>query len=200
VEEVLTGFLNGIDFADEPGIEGAGVEAVFEELHSEEVPMALDLSKLTLEDLQKARPDLLQEYAASVLEAHQGAANDAAVAALTEEKTALSAQVQALQTQLADTKFMLAVAEAAQIGVGRKIYEKLKADVATIEEIAAKLPAIRTAALEEFTAGSAAETKPKGDAHPKAQPDEDEGEDEDEDEAGARSVTEEQSLILGLLH
>lgn len=65
VEAVVEAVIHGIDLAEEPGITGAGIDAILaEELTIETIEKqedTMDLKELTLEALRKERPDLVEE-------------------------------------------------------------------------------------------------------------------------------------------
>ena len=72
------GRVEGIDFCERPGIEGAGVKRIYEEAppyadpQGEEVP-TMELDALTYEELLEHRPDLLNRTPLSVMPANSGA-------------------------------------------------------------------------------------------------------------------------------
>jgi len=179
LDQLTYGIIKGIDLADEAGIVGAGVEEILEEaevkaLRVGDDDMAIDWTKVTLEEIKTGAPTLLQEYVASYLEANPPkAATDpeaaAAVAALTAERDALKAQVTEAQSALASAleaqtaalaplQLDNALLVAAQIGVGREIYKQLKAKVTKVEEIQSVLEGVRAEALNTFIKAAA----PKG--------------------------------------
>jgi len=216
VEQMVSGHINGIDFTDEPGIEGAGVDAVLESLgaapriENEEGTMTVEWTKVTLEDLIKNVKPLLDEFAATAIEAsdlgNAKSAAEAQVATLTQEKAALSAQVADFQSKASDAvaaleelKLRQALAEASLIGAGRAIYARLQTDVKNLEELSAKLPAIRAEALSAFLVSAskgAQEVPAGGNGNPPA---ETESGAAGESGEGGEGITEEQERMLALV-
>jgi len=171
IEELLGGFIGGIDFCDAPGIPGAGVLNVLESAPKWQEADEMVIEELTLEMLREQRPDLLEEHAASVAEAlastdnPPGASTENEPDASVELAAALQQKLEALEARVADLSFALEIAEAAQIGVGREIARRLKAEVSSSEELYEALPRIRTEALNTVISSTASATKSKGQQH-----------------------------------
>ena len=194
VQDMVTAVLAGIDFTDNPGIEGAGVRRILEEAPVwEEEDM--DWEEVTLEDLLENCKGLLDEYAATVVAAAQEQAQGkleeltSAVATLTEEKGALVADTEKLseaEDKLKELELKVKVAEAAHIGsIAQTVYEGLSEKVKKEEDIAEFLTEEKHKAMAVALAGIG-DGEPKGKARIE--------DDEDDDEP----LTEERKKILGL--
>ena len=156
VQEMVSGVLAGIDFTDNPGIIGAGVRRILEEVPQwEEEDM--DWEKVTMEELLENCKPLLDEHAATVVEAVQEKATGfegqieeltATIATLTEEKeVAEGKSVEAVEA-VADMELKLEVARAAHVGsISKMVYEELVENVQTREDIAANLASAKEKAM-----------------------------------------------------
>ena len=194
ISEMLDGYIGGIDFCDSPGINGAGIVGVLESMPgwkpiSEEESM--EISELTMESLREERPDLVEEIAASTIEALGERGGGEQVATLEE-------QVATLEETVANLTLVVRIEQAAQIGVGRKTAELLRERVASLEDIETELPKARAEALDEFTRGldfSKAPTPSSGNASPQGDED-DPPKPEAPVPSGEELVTESQRRIL----
>jgi len=161
VEEMLSAVICGIDFTDEPGIEGAGVREILEEAPKiEEVKQQeeedMDLKELTLAMLEENRKDLLEQHAATVLEPLRAAMQEQTkkTADLEGANTALSAKVTELEAALAAAGLQTKIAEASLIGkMERTVYEELKQTVHEEADLAKAVPAARDKAFIAYAAG-----------------------------------------------
>jgi hypothetical protein len=174
-EEMIDAIIQGVDLAEEAGIEGAGIDKILEEapnlVRLEEVTDMLTLEELTLEELGKERPDLLKEYAdevraglkkegwqedVSALEGDLAKAQELN-AALKEANEQLQEDKANLEAKVGEQNLDLAIQVAAQLGVSKEIAEALKEQVKTIEEIEQALPTIKEAAMQDFLASASTE-------------------------------------------
>ena len=168
VEEMLAAVIAGIDLADEAGIRGAGIREILEAAPQftdmeEGEKEDMEIKDLTLEQLQAERSDLIDALKASVLEPVTVQLEDAKtkLAALETEKVTggqerpgLAAKVADLEAALKAAGLTIKVAEAAHTGnLSKTIYEGLKKDVKTEEDIPKVLKAVRESALVQFAAG-----------------------------------------------
>lgn len=122
----------------------------------------MDWTLVTLEDLISNCKPLLDEYAASILEAHQAGMEsekvkeleatlqekDKALAEVTEQVTTAAEKVATLEEETKKLTLGIKVAEAAQVGAMAKyIAEELQGKVTCEEDIAKMLPEIKQRAL-----------------------------------------------------
>lgn len=166
--------IEGIDLTDNPGIAGAGIESFLEEasqvvsITAEEGTDMSELDSLTLDQLREQRPDLL-EAVVGPLTTRIADLEAAKPKDPIEETPAPGTETPAAETPVADLKmeevqgqlvvagnrikeleFELQLQQAAQQDVGKVIVEELRKEVASADEIAAKLPEIRTRAIQAF--------------------------------------------------
>jgi hypothetical protein len=163
-EEMVDAIIQGIDLAEEAGIEGAGIDKVFEEaphwVALEEAETMSDLLKgLTLDELKEGRADLFEEIAASVKagleEQGWGPAQDPEVDPedhknLQEERDSLKGEKETLETQVAEGSLRIAILEASQMGASGPLAEALTEAVESADEIDEKLPTVKEEVLKEY--------------------------------------------------
>jgi len=194
VQEMVSAVLAGIDFTDSPGIAGAGVRRILEEAPVWEEEQ-MDWENVTLEELLENCKALLDEHAATVVEAVQERATGlegkveeltSTIATLTEEKEAAEAKALEAVDAVADMELKLEVAKAAHIGsISKMVFEELSQSVHTEEDIAKNLVEAKEKAMTLVLA-SAGEGLVKGKADVG-------GDDEDDVE-----LTEEAKKVLAL--
>jgi len=159
VEVMEDAIINGIDFAERAGVSGAGIESVLEEAPQfEKLEEKMDWSKITLEELQANRNDLIEEIKqneqATFLQVKTEL--DSKVSTL-EEQLATATQVvesagksdESLTAELQATKLQLAIAKAAHLGVSNQLATKLEEVVKEESDIATELPKLRALVIEE---------------------------------------------------
>jgi cation transport regulator len=159
VIEMLSGVVYGIDFAEEAGIDGAGINRILEEApqwDEEEIPEEegnMALEDLTLEELIEGRRDLLDAYAINLV----GALNakieelEQALEEAQEDDGQVSQEdFETLQAQVEQLQLDLQIEQAAQTGVGAIVASKLREEGVGAEELEAKLPEVRSEALSIF--------------------------------------------------
>lgn len=203
VEDMTDAVLAGIDFTDDPGIVGAGVKRILEEAPAWEEDM--NWEEVTLEELLEHCGPLLQEHAATLVEAVQaqvtelqGVVEDmeAAIAVLDEENATAEEKLATAETDakgaiaeaIEALELELEIAKAAHVGsMSRTVFEELKANVESKEQIADNLAAAREKAMTLVLA-SASAGKAKGQTR---------FEDEDEDDDD-EPMTEEAKKVLSL--
>jgi len=175
VEEALEAVIVGIDLTDDAGIKGAGIRRVLEEAPIWDKEDEMDWEKVTLEDLVENCKQLLDGYAATIVEAVQEqnqekvGALETSVQVLTEEKDksqkeAADAAEQATgsATQIAGLELKLKIAEAAQIGsMSKLVFEELTEKVKTEEDIATHLTEAKEKAMA-LVLSSVGDGIPKG--------------------------------------
>jgi hypothetical protein len=171
VEEMQEAIIIGIDFADDPGISGAGIKRVLEEApewdkeQEDREVEDMEWDKLTLEELTEHRKDLLDQHTASVVEALQAQvlATASPELAAAQEKLAEAEVVQAklveeklaLEKSIADDILKDKIATAARFGtMSQIVYEELCKAVKTEEDIAKLLPSIRDKAMSVVLSGA----------------------------------------------
>jgi hypothetical protein len=145
VTELTEGFYNGVDFAVEPGIEGAGVDAILEEYTIEEIE-DMEWKDITLEELLENRKDLLEEYLLTLTQGDQAKYLDPA------KKTALEESLAVASSALEESKYTLAVHEAAHILTTKKIFDEIMARKPKLEEISEVAVEVRSTAITEALA------------------------------------------------
>jgi hypothetical protein len=174
IDELLDGFIIGIDFCDEAGIPGAGMTGVLESAphwaaeqesdssDSTEEDENMEWDKVTLEELKAKVPDLLNAHVTALLEAAnaqitQLKAQVAEVGTTKTDLTAAQAQVTQLTTSLeaATTKIAGLEAEAklrqaAETPLGKTIYAELAKRNPKPEELEVVLKEAREAALTQL--------------------------------------------------
>ncbi len=198
IDEMLTAVINGIDLCDEAGIAGAGIKRILEGTpnwteseEEEEDDMGIEYADLTLELLAENRKDLMDGFAATVLEAHTDELTplQEQVTTLTGERDTAVARVTVLETEAGASALDLAIEQAAQMGIGKLVAERLRAKTpATVEEVTEMLPGIREEAMAVILSKSPGSGDPKGKQHGK----------DIEDPGKPKTLTEEQEAILHL--
>lgn len=160
VQEMLTGRLAGIDFAIRAGIEGAGIDRVFEEapqLQDIEEDRTMEWEDITIDDLREHCPDLLNEHVASYIvvlnEKIQGL--EAENTELKEQEGMVSAdELKQRDDKIKQLEFEKAVLdEAAKLGPAAAMATLLHERASTLEEVATHAEAARKDALAEFLKG-----------------------------------------------
>ena len=190
----IKGMIKGIDLAEDAGIEGAGIEQVFEEAPTLELEdtMALNWSEVTLEGLEENCAQLLQEYANTVVEAYK-AANpmpDVSAVAQLEEKAVQASQIIEEQT------LKIAILESSLVGVGKAIRTVLTEKCHTLEEVEAQVEDVRKDVLQHVFESFTPQGKPKGiAASSQSEDDHTDG----GDSSRGNDLTEEQQTILGFV-
>ena len=209
VQDMVSATLAGIDFTDNPGIEGAGVRRIFEEAPQWEEEN-MDWEKVTLEELLENAKPLMDEYAATMVEATQEQVASVAEASLeqaatlqeqvdalgqkvtllVEEKEALVEGQSVVAAKAAGLELKLALAEAAHIGkMAKMVYAELSEGVTSVDQLPEKLAGARDKAMM-LVLSSIGEGEAKG----QASFEDAEGDGEDEEP----QMTEEAKKILDL--
>jgi len=166
VDEMDTAVIQGIDLAEEAGIEGAGIDEVLEG-DAISVPVmveedVMDWTKVTIEDVVANMGVALKAYVQTQVEEAVKAPNarvkevedQMATAALAlEEAKKVSNPNPALEEKIQGLELQVAIAKSAHIGISGVIATALEAKVKKVEDIAGVLPSIRAAALEEAFKG-----------------------------------------------
>jgi len=140
VEAVVEAVIHGIDLAEEPGIAGAGIDAILaEELRIETIEKqedTMDWNEVTLEALRKERPDLVE----ALIEDRQAAA----------ELETLRKQVAELQGNLQSAGEALETAKTEHDAALKALTEEKDGEIAKLTEKLAKgeIEAAITEALE----------------------------------------------------
>jgi hypothetical protein len=161
-----TAVIQGIDLAEEAGIEGAGIDEVLEG-DAISVPVmveedVMDWTKVTIEDVVANMGVALKAYVQTQVEEAvkapnarvQEVENQMATAALAlEEAKKVSNPNLALEEKIQGLELQVAIAKSAHIGISGVIATALEAKVKKVEDIAGVLPGIRAAALEEAFKG-----------------------------------------------
>jgi len=134
VDWLVSGRIEGIDFCERPGIEGAGVKRIYEEAppyaepQGEEEP-TMEWDALTYEELLEHRPDLLNRYAVErigPLIQERDAAQ--ALAEELEHKEPEPPDTSAFEEEIAALKRDLAIERAAHGYASRLVAERLRAE------------------------------------------------------------------------
>jgi len=176
---MTNGHIGGIDFCDQGGIVGAGVQRILESAptwnHSEE-EQEMEIGELTYEELLEARRDLLDRHVAETvglllednrqLKEALDKAQETPSEALTQENEQLKSGLEAATTQLAQAQESASVYELVATPIVREMATKMSALPA--EERAGQLEAIRDAAITAQVAEL--QTVGKGQVIPKAEP------------------------------
>jgi len=196
VEEVLSAVIIGIDFAEDAGIAGAGVDRILEEAPQWDEPTEegeMEWKEVTLEQLQEERKDLLDAYTVNLVAALNARITELEGKAAEQEGSVTKEQHQTAidekDTTIAQLTLELGIEKAAQIGVGEVIAAKLREKgVKSAGEIEQVLPAIRSEALAKFLKDVSGEqpTSQRGEVRT----------DEDDDKEKGTEATEEQKQIL----
>ena len=174
VEEMLSATIQGIDFADEPGIEGAGVYKILEgDIEVQPMPVIMESNELleqnmegnvdelkdvTLEKLKEARSDLVDAIKGEVMEA-VNETKDTELKELTREvlDAKCPALVEAIKTETLEAvteetdklKFEIKILESSQLGLSKKLADKVRAAASTPDEVAEQIDALRKAVVDE---------------------------------------------------
>jgi len=172
VEEMLSATIQGIDFADEPGIEGAGVYKILEgDIEVQPMPVIMEsneqimednnvdeLKDVTLEQFKEARSDLVDAIKGEVMEA-VNETKDTELKGLTREvlDAKCPALVEAIKTETLDAtteetdklRFEITILEASQLGLSKKLADKVRAAAKTPEEVAEAVVELRKAVVDE---------------------------------------------------
>ena len=134
VDWLVSGRIEGIDFCERPGIEGAGVKRIYEEAPPYAEPqgeedMTMDWDTVTYEDLVEHCPDLLNRYTVERI-GPLIAERDAAKALAEELENAMPEPVDtsALEAEIAALKRDLAIERAAHGYASRAVAERLRAE------------------------------------------------------------------------
>ena len=176
---MTNGHIGGIDFCDQGGIVGAGVQRILESAptwnHSEE-EQEMEIGELTYEELLEARRDLLDRHVAETvglllednrqLKEALDKAQETPSEALTQENEQLKSGLEAATAQLARAQESASVYELVATPIVREMATKMSALPA--EERAGQLEAIRDAAITAQVAEL--QTVGKGQVIPKAEP------------------------------
>ena len=153
--------------------------------------MGIEYADLTLELLAENRKDLVDGIAATVLEGQTDELTplQEQVTTLTEERDTAVARVTELETEAGASALDLAIEQAAQMGIGKLVADRLRAKApATVEEVTTMLPGIREEAMAVILSKPPGAGNAKGKQH---------GEDV-QDPGKPEPLTEEQEAILHL--
>lgn len=203
----LNGTIKGIDLADEAGIQGAGIEMILEEapkIYIQGVSLdpggeEMDWQDLTIDLIREHRPELLEEFKVSVLEATPDPALveelqtkadsveglEAKIVELEERVEELVGVTEATELETAPLKLQNALLEASQIGASREIFKLLSEKVDSVEGIDGVLEEVRREALNTYIQSKQRpEIPPTGKADPV----------NDDSEPGTRKPLEETKL------
>jgi hypothetical protein len=152
------GRVEGIDFCERPGIEGAGVKRIYEEAppyaepQGEEEP-TMEWDALTYEELLEHRPDLLNRYAVErigPLIQERDAAQ--ALAEELEHKEPEPPDTSAFEEEIAALKRDLAIERAAHGYASRLVAERLRAEDVPEDALAERAKEFLDAVLNDAVA------------------------------------------------
>jgi hypothetical protein len=158
VDWLVSGRIEGIDFCERPGIEGAGVKRIYEEAppyaepQGEEEP-TMEWDALTYEELLEHRPDLLNRYAVErigPLIQERDAAQ--ALAEELEHKEPEPPDTSAFEEEIAALKRDLAIERAAHGYASRLVAERLRAEDVPEDALAERAKEFLDAVLNDAVA------------------------------------------------
>lgn len=201
VDKMLSAVIQGIDLADEPGIEDAGIYRILEDNGTTEVQsestensteeIEMDLSKLTLEEFLAARKDLADTITASAVEAYK-VANPVVEAKnpdLEKKLADATAAVDALNAKLESAELKVAAYEQSTFGVSKTLAEAVIAKVTKVEDIAAFIAEEKPKAIDALLGATRGNPGGTSNSTPPPATEGNEGDKSDK-------VTEERSAIL----